>query len=239
MNYKELGCVQNLEAARDSFHTAAHYFHIESMYEFAGMCDRGEGGDQDLRMARHYYKKAVDHDHYKATHNYACMCLDGDGGEKGYPEAFKYFKKSAEYTDDFNVSWYNYASMCNSSEYVLQNPEEALKYFKKTADLGHVGAMYNYAIIRFNSDPNPQGIEEAPNLVEARLYLSGAATRNHRDATYVLALIQFKGLGGPKDNDASRINFTKAHELGHPQAMPMFLQLNGLFVLPIDHNQIL
>ncbi|MDP1723510.1 MAG: tetratricopeptide repeat protein [Alphaproteobacteria bacterium] len=225
-------------AARDYFLIAADTGHIESMYEFAHMCDHAEGGDQDLRMARHYYKKAADHDHYKATHNYACMCLDGDGGKKDYPEAFKYFKKSVEYTDDFNVSWYNYASMCNSSEYGLQNPEEALKYFKKTADLGHAGAMYNYAIMRFNSDLNPQHIEEAPNLVEARLYLSGAAARNHRNAAFALALMQFNGQGGPKDKDASRINFTKAHELGHPQAMPMFLQLNGLFVLPIDHNQI-
>ena len=95
----------------------------------------------------------------------------------------------------------------------INQQEEGIKLLKKAAEGGAKRAAYLLGGIFLYGDCG-----QTINYVEARHWLSLASEQNHADATFLLAIIYYKGLGVEHDLEKCAQLCLKSAQLGNGEA---------------------
>ena len=128
---------QDLYKARELHLKAARLGSLGSLYNYASMCEQGDGGSIDLPSAIKWYKIAYIRGQSRATTNLGGMYESGTGVLQNYERAAELFKKAADAGQ--GNAMYRLALMYLEGRGVKQSYRSAREYFLKSSQVSSVG----------------------------------------------------------------------------------------------------
>lgn len=235
---EEINSIQQQAAAGDR----------EAQFQLAECYRTGKELEQDWELAYQWYKKSAEQDYTPAMHALSLCLIDGYGTEKNPQEGIKilttcaergyiksihsiiavYMKGDGEIekNPDIAKKWIQIGAELGDAKctgtlgemmvfpsFGINQQEEGIKLLKKAAEGGATRAAYLLGGIFLYGDCG-----QTINYVEARHWLSLASEQNHADATFLLAIIYYKGLGVEHDLEKCAQLCLKSAQLGNGEA---------------------
>ncbi|OHT03100.1 hypothetical protein TRFO_29572 [Tritrichomonas foetus] len=239
-----LGNHAELNESAQYFKKAADLGNSEAMYNYAKMCARGLGVDQNVTEAFNYYMLASDLGDYKAMRHAAKMLQDGTGIGQNLARAEILYQKAAKHGND-PYSMYAFATILEKKE----SFGRSARYYKMAADKGVIEANVAYGRMLETGLGVDRNYEEAANFYyiaadagnpdglfkigefhyngtaldkrydRAFRFFKKAADKGHSEAAYYLARMAEKGRGTEKSKIVAMKYYKKAADLGNCEAM--------------------
>lgn len=225
----DLGDPEELNEAVHYFKKAADMGSTDGMYNYAKMCSKGIGVEQNIHEAFNYYMlgshqpRGDDEDNkyiYKSMRKAARMLQQGIGATQNLQQATEMFKEAAEKGRD-PYSMYAYASILMKESESEKNSKKqremihtSAQFFKMATQNGIIEAAVEYGKIL---EDGIGGIDR--NTDEALSFYHLAADMDNSEALYRIGRMLESGVGVDKSSKEARHYYLRAAELGNADAM--------------------
>ena len=203
---------QNWELAYQWYKKSAEQDYTPAMHAFALCLIDGYGTDKKQQEGINILNICAERGYIKSIHSLIAVYMKGDGEIEKNPDiAKKWIQIGAELGDAKCTG--TLGEMMVFPSFGINQQEEGIKLLKKAAEGGAKRAAYLLGGIFLYGDCG-----QTINYVEARHWLSLASEQNHADATFLLAIIYYKGLGVEHDLEKCAQLCLKSAQLGNGEA---------------------
>ncbi|MDC0349267.1 sel1 repeat family protein [Alphaproteobacteria bacterium] len=209
----------NLPMARDYLKRAADQGMAVGQFNFAILCNKGQGGAVDLPRARDYFNRAADQGLPVGQVGVATMCLKGLGRAVDLPRARNYYQLAAD--QGHALAQAAFANMCAQAQWGAVDLPMARDYSQRAADQGVAVAQAGFASMC------AKGQGGAVDLPRARDYYQRAADQGMAVGQVLFANLCLKGRGGAVDLPRARDYFKRAADQGHAAAQQALRDLDA------------
>lgn len=205
----EADVAQDVDAAIEWFTKAADLGDSDAMNYLGAMHHNGDGVEEDFGVAMEWFRKAADLGHAQAMSNIAYMYRYGNGVAQDGAEAVEWYQKAAD--SDFSSALYDLGDMYRNGEGVEQDDDKALEWYMKFfISMPSYDTFLKMADILHGEDAALKWFEE-----------SGDAEKMIALGNMYRSFYNYYGENLFPDFDKAIEWYTKAAELGNPEAMKM------------------
>jgi hypothetical protein len=210
MYLKGIGKEKSELLARDHFKKAVFQDNADGNYYLGLMKLRGQGMDApNPHDAFNHFTAAAKQNHSKALFRLGIMQQFGVGTPQNHEEAKTSYEKSG-----IAAARYYLGDLYKRGLGGETNINQALKSWESPANAGHTESAYRVGKFYLNTGIDKQ---DGDLLAKAQLYL-GKAGPQHKDALYLLGLMQEKGIGSQQNPIEAMKLYTGAAEAGDASA---------------------